>query len=111
MFQRYAASALCCVFLGDLNRDDAIVVQATEEPTAEFARCRWFTWGWTLQELIVPTTVEFYDSSWGFRSPKSDLSGAIAAVTRIGAAVLCNSSALPGIPVARRMSWAANRQS
>jgi hypothetical protein len=30
----------------------------------EIRSSRWFTRGWTLQELITPSIVEFYDRNW-----------------------------------------------
>lgn len=30
------------------------------------ARCRWFTRGWTLQELIAPAAVKSHDQGWTF---------------------------------------------
>lgn len=40
--------------------------------------CRWFTRGWTLQELLAPRHVEFYDGNWVFRGTKRDLKELIA---------------------------------
>lgn len=47
---------------------------------------------------------------WTFCGTKVDLSQAVSAVTSIDGDVLYDSSALFQIPVARRMSWAAGRQ-
>lgn len=107
MFHLYASSAVCYAYLSDLDPEG--VVDA-ENPTSQFAQSRWFRRGWTLQELIAPKTVEFYDRDWKFRGTKADLSRAISAVTGIDGDVLRDSSALFQIPVARRMSWAAGRQ-
>lgn len=107
MFHLYASSAVCYAYLSDLDPEGGV---DAENPTSQFAQSRWFRRGWTLQELIAPKTVEFYDRDWNFRGTKADLSRAIAAVTGIDGDVLRDSSALFQIPVARRMSWAAGRQ-
>lgn len=107
MFQLYASSVVCYAYLSDLNPEGDVDV---ENPTSQFAQSRWFRRGWTLQELIAPKIVEFYGSDWMFRGTKADLSRAISAVTGIDGDVLRDSSALFQIPVARRMSWAAGRQ-
>lgn len=107
MFQLYASSVICYAYLSDLDPEGDV---DAENPRSQFARSRWFTRGWTLQELIAPKTVEFYDRKWNFRGTKADLSRAISAVTGIDGDVLRDSSALFQIPVARRMSWAAGRQ-
>lgn len=54
--------------------------------------------------------MEFYDRDWKFRVTKADLGRAVSAVTGIDDEVLRDSSALFGIPVSRRMSWAAGRK-
>jgi hypothetical protein len=51
MFSWCQAAARCYVYLSD--------VPAGEEWEPYFARSRWFTRGWTLQELIVPKHVQF----------------------------------------------------
>jgi hypothetical protein len=76
----------------------------------KFAACRWFTRGWTLQELIAPEVVEFYNKEWTLRGTKAGLSKALEAVTGIDGQVLRDSTILADVPVARRMSWAANRR-
>lgn len=73
-------------------------------------RCRWFSRGWTLQELLAPNVVEFYDWQWVLRGDKTSLHKEIALVTGIDDSVLLNRHLLPTMPVAKRMSWAAHRQ-
>ncbi|KAF2188751.1 HET-domain-containing protein, partial [Zopfia rhizophila CBS 207.26] len=54
MFKWYQNSAVCYAYLAD--------VPSREEPTSKniaFAASRWFTRGWTLQELIAPLRVHF----------------------------------------------------
>lgn len=107
MFQLYASSVICYAYLSDLDPDGDV---DPENQTSQFARSRWFRRGWTLQELIAPKTVEFYDRDWNSRGCKADLSRAISAITGIDSDVLRDSYALSQIPVARRMSWAAGRE-
>ena len=107
MFRWYASAVVCYAYLADLNAENPV---DAEDPTSQFARCRWFTRGWTLQELIAPTTVEFYDQEWTLCGTKATLSRAISALTRIDEEVLCDSAVLFGLPIARRLSWAAHRQ-
>lgn len=76
---------------------------------ARLGRCRWFTRGWTLQELIAPRRLGFYNQSWAFEGEKETLKSEISEITRISEVVLSNASLLPTIAVAQRMSWAANR--
>ncbi|KAK5655205.1 hypothetical protein OQA88_6104 [Cercophora sp. LCS_1] len=74
-----------------------------------FENSRWFTRGWTLQELIAPPLVEFYSHDWHEIGTKFSLRKAISKITGIDMRVL--EGADPSTcHVAERMSWAANRQ-
>ena len=103
MFNWYKEASICFAFLSDLpgsggNSED------------QLQRCRWFTRGWTLQELIAPKIVEFYDQGWQRRGTKKSLQQELSAITGIDLKILKDSNLLSTIPVARRMSWASNRK-
>jgi hypothetical protein len=79
-------------------------------PQSEFSKSKWFTRGWTLQELIAPSTVLFYGSDWKEIGTKSDLQDVITNVTRIHIAAFLGDDDLGTFSIAQRMSWAANRK-
>ncbi|KAI1769348.1 hypothetical protein GGR53DRAFT_473980 [Hypoxylon sp. FL1150] len=106
MYAWYATSRMCFAYLSDFDGSDG---------HSSFFSSRWFTRGWTLQELIAPKVLQFYDSSWNLFGSKAKLSEDIAYATGIDAAVLEQSVSdleelLDAIPVCRKMSWAASRQ-
>ncbi|KAK3334095.1 HET-domain-containing protein [Cercophora scortea] len=107
MFMWYADSAVCYAYLSDLEPDEK---KDDKAPIAKYAHCRWFTRGWTLQELIAPKRMGFYNKKWAFQGEKTTLSEELAEITKINQRVLGNGGLLSTIPVAQRMSWAANRQ-
>ncbi|KAI1164701.1 HET-domain-containing protein [Nemania serpens] len=72
-------------------------------------KCKWFSRGWTLQELIAPKHVEFYDRDWNCFGPKTQLAPILSWITGVDSAVL-RGGPLDDVVVGRRMSWAANRQ-
>ncbi|KAI0876492.1 HET-domain-containing protein [Hypoxylon argillaceum] len=72
-------------------------------------KCRWFSRGWTLQELIAPRHVEFYDCHWNCFGSKRQLAPILSWITGIDSAVL-KGRPLDQVLVGRRMSWAASRQ-
>ncbi|KAJ4286207.1 hypothetical protein N0V88_008070 [Collariella sp. IMI 366227] len=74
-----------------------------------FENSRWFTRGWTLQELIAPPIVEFYTKDWGEIGTKFSLRRVIKKITGIDIRVLEGADPTT-CHVAERMSWAANRQ-
>lgn len=107
MFQWYRDAVVCYAWLADLPKDQATVQLS---PGSRLKNCRWFTRGWTLQELIAPRHVEFYDQEWNLRGTKADLSDMITEITKISGDVLRDPERLYQISVAQRMSWAATRQ-
>lgn len=107
MFYWYQKAERCIAYLSDLAP-----APGSYHPTKEeLGRCRWFTRGWTLQELIAPSIVVFYDQSWSPRGTKADLCNAIHAITGIDKDTLNWLGKLDDIPVARKMAWAADRES
>ncbi|KAK0640738.1 heterokaryon incompatibility protein-domain-containing protein, partial [Cercophora newfieldiana] len=102
MFQWYRDAAVCFAYLSDLMPD--------VDFDKGFSACKWLTRGWTLQELIAPRHVEFYDREWKFRTTKDDSRDHIAVSSGVDRDVLADSRKLPGTAVARRMSWASKRK-
>jgi len=111
MYMWYKNSDVCYAYLPD--------VQAPSEPeyslknelpalTKAFKSSRWFTRGWTLQELIAPRTVEFYTAGWEEIGTKQSLGKEIAEITGIDVRVLRGRDPSE-YHVAERMSWAASR--
>ncbi|KAK3356393.1 hypothetical protein B0T25DRAFT_602828 [Lasiosphaeria hispida] len=105
MFTWYRNATVCLVFLFDLPAGDTTLKGA---PSA-FANCRWFTRGWTLQELIAPSNLLFLDSVWTERGTKQVSTAQIEAITGVDQAVLLDPAQLAAVPLARRMSWASTR--
>ncbi|VBB79509.1 Putative Vegetative incompatibility protein HET [Podospora comata] len=104
MYAWYRASETCYAFLEDLESTTEI------SASSDFAKCRWFTRGWTLQELIAPTDLKFYDKNWVYRGSKHDLAVTLKGITRIPIGILKREQELTTKSVAQRMSWAAFRE-
>ncbi|PMD29952.1 HET-domain-containing protein [Hyaloscypha variabilis F] len=96
MFSWYKNSAVCYVFIDDIIEHKDLV------------RSRWITIGWTLQELIAPSKVEFYNSRWNLLGTKKTLQNVITSITGIQPDFLCGAD-LETASVAKKMSWAAKR--
>ena len=62
MFRWYQKAARCYVYLSDVWTGDRKASDASAECTWEsaFRASKWFTRGWTLQELLAPRSVEFF---------------------------------------------------
>jgi hypothetical protein len=72
---------------------------------------RWFTRGWTLQELLAPRSIYFYSQDWTPLGTRKSLSRELSQITRIDQSVLTRALRLHdrSICVAKKMSWAARR--
>lgn len=117
MFQWYSEADLCLVYLADFDAN------ATDsELDTMLRRARWFSRGWTMQEIIAARAANFYDGSWCQFGTRRSLSRVLASITNIdkevftpplppqGLDALDIRDLLDAIPVGRRMSWAAGRQ-
>ncbi|KAH8773216.1 hypothetical protein BGZ57DRAFT_983675 [Hyaloscypha finlandica] len=104
-------SQICYAYLEDIIPRSTLPPELEPFPRMpDLRNSRWFRRGWTLQELIAPPIVEFYDRNWFEVGTKLSLLGTIAAITRIDIRVLENSQRLDSINVASRMSWASERK-
>lgn len=105
MWAWYRDSSICYAYLDDVS---SAVEDADFE--SEFKASAWFTRGWTLQELIAPRQVNFYNNSWALIGTKRTLQGAISEATGIDDEYLNHTRPLSAASVAKRMSWAAHRK-
>jgi hypothetical protein len=100
MYQWYKDSSVCYVYLADFE---------ARQFRRKFVSTRWFKRGWTLQELIAPTVVEFYDANWDFYGTRISLQDDLMEATGIEQSVLRSGDPTKSTVVVR-MSWAARRE-
>ncbi|KAJ2988428.1 hypothetical protein NUW58_g3983 [Xylaria curta] len=105
MFNWYQNAVVCYVFLEDVPSDLPDQVAMLDV----FTKSRWFTRGWTLQELLAPDHVLFFSRDWSELGTKKGLASAISRVTGIDQLCLCKEKRLQFYSIAQRMSWASNR--
>ena len=106
MFTWYKNSSTCVTYLSDFCPRPELGQQQFE---SDLAKSQWFRRGWTLQELIAPAQVEFYDSKWRYFGTKRDLAKVISKITGISKALLRGKRTLKSFSCAQKLSWAANR--
>ncbi|KAI1170117.1 heterokaryon incompatibility protein-domain-containing protein [Nemania sp. FL0916] len=110
MFRWYQDAERCYVFLQDV---------AGSEADDSFRQSEWFTRGWTLQELLSPKLLSFYNYCWqliGTIHHKSlqttdddpELCDVVSSITSIPIAFL-EGAPLSDACIAKRMSWASKR--
>ena len=98
MYAWYQRAGTCFVYLADVD-------SATDLETSD-----WFNRGWTLQEMLAPSEVLFFDRRWNFIGTRSELSGRLSSRTGISEALLRHQKPLGAFSVAQIMSWAAGRR-
>jgi hypothetical protein len=111
MFRWYRDANKCYVYLSDVSFSGSIkndqFSQQTWEPA--FQKSRWFTRGWTLQELIAPASVEFFSVEGERLGDKKSLERQIHEITGIAPQAL-QGGPLSHFNVNERMSWATKRE-
>jgi hypothetical protein len=110
MFRWYRNAARCYVYLSDVITSPHAAVEETSQPlwNSELRRSKWFTRGWTLQELLAPVSVEFFTKNWQKLGDKISLVQHIYEITGI------THLALEGAPLSKfsvneRLRWKEGR--
>jgi len=103
MFQWYRDAEVCYAFLSDVDADE------NPREGRSFRDPRWFTRGWTLQELIAPGVVYFHGAGWKPMGSRDDLLDVIVSITNISASYFKDGN-LSGFSAAQKLSWAARRR-
>jgi hypothetical protein len=103
MFHWYKQASICFAHLADVppNLDPY-------DKESPFRRSKWFTRGWTLQELLAPSKITFLASDWTKFGTKDTLVSPIVDITGIPMEFLLGHD-LEHASVAMRMSWASKR--
>ncbi|KAI6033867.1 hypothetical protein PISMIDRAFT_682070 [Pisolithus microcarpus 441] len=108
MFRWYENSKRCYAYLHDV---DIFSTTPDHETFAKFNGWpEWFSRGWTLQELIAPEDLQFFNKEWQFIGDKRSRACNLEEITRVPRGVLEDSLAAYGPSVAQVMSWAADRE-
>jgi Heterokaryon incompatibility protein (HET) len=101
----YQQAERCYAYLSDVPAEVDVHLSSSA-----FAQSRWFTRGWTLQELLAPEDVTFFSQGWIEIGTKSQLTDLISTITRIDRDILAGTQSLDSASLAKRMSWAASRK-
>jgi hypothetical protein len=123
MYNWYRNSTVCYTYLADVeispNHAADLNFNGEEEWKGweySFRRSRWFKRGWTLQELIAPSTVQFNDKDWTFFASKDLIASEISVITGIPTSMLDSSEHTTAYYEVRKpfaaeiMSWASRER-
>jgi hypothetical protein len=123
MFRWYRKATKCYAYLADVaigtttdtSMETSISGSVPDDHSSQqawepaFRISKWFTRGWTLQELIAPKSVDFFSAEGHWLGDKASLEQQIHEITGVAL------QALQGTPLAEfgvdeRMAWASRRQ-
>lgn len=106
MYDWYANAAVCYVYLSDVTTS----TPGKPSNLGEFEQSRWFSRGWTLQELIAPSNALFFDRDWSRLGSRASLAASIQSTTGIPSHVLTGIVSLSDISIVDRFRWSVKRQ-
>ncbi|KAN0103426.1 Heterokaryon incompatibility protein (HET) domain containing protein [Hyaloscypha variabilis] len=111
MFRWYRDAARCYVYLSDVSTPTSKINDKPDHLPWEsaFRESRWFTRGWTLQELLASDSVEFFSREGNRLGDKKTLEREIHEITGIATQALRGTS-LSQFDIDERLSWAESRQ-
>ncbi|VUC26221.1 unnamed protein product [Clonostachys rosea] len=107
MYRYYRDSAECLVYLADVSYHQPGASRAKK--LEAIGQSRWFSRGWTLQELIAPQERHFFDVNWDEIPWGADLLRTLSRAGNVAVDVLEHRHNLPNISVAERMTMASKR--
>lgn len=100
MFRWYESAECCFVYLQDID---------ARRKTFDIGHSSWFERGWTLQELVAPSDMVFFDEHWNKLGTKLSLGDELSAASGVPLNVLQSPTLLHRHNNAQRLSWAAAR--
>lgn len=109
MFRWYQKATRCYVYLTDVPGSTFDAAENDHPWELYFRKSRWFTRGWTLQELIAPQSVEFFSQDKSRLGDKCSLKQLVHEITAIPQTALQGTS-LHRFSVNERLKWKGGRQ-
>jgi ankyrin repeat protein len=109
MFRWYQNATRCYVYLSDVSKDPSTSDNRLQRWKPEFRQSRWFTRGWTLQELIAPKSVEFFSKEGTLLGDKRSLEQTIQEITGVAAQAI-RGDMLSQFSEEEILSWVSKRQ-
>lgn len=105
MFNWYKLADICYAYLSDVGDIAGSATVSTLLEEGDFVKSKWFRRGWTLQELLAPEVLVFFDRSWRRLGEKLELEQLVKDASGIEELEHYDIAS-----IAQKMSWAAKRQ-
>ena len=100
MYRWYKQAEACFAYLEDYPSEEVPL----------FTQSKWFTRGWTLQELVAPKKMIFFDKDWKAIGDKESLQTPLTGRTKIHEDFLLQRRNISRASISQRMSWFSGRE-
>lgn len=107
MFSWYRQATICYAYLVDVGPRPYPSLTPPHY-WEQLDSSRWFTRGWTLQELLAPSRMVFYSYGWSRIGTREELAQVISKTTRIDEAYI-RGKGIQYASIAQKMSWLSRR--
>ncbi|KAI9667896.1 MAG: hypothetical protein M1821_000716 [Bathelium mastoideum] len=116
MFRWYRDAKVCFAYLSDVSQEESEYQDEQKDLKGKriqrrincFKESDWFSRGWTLQELLAPRVLYFFDHKWRFIDAKKTRSADIQSRTKIEAKYI--NGDFSDACTAVKMSWLSSRE-
>ncbi|TRX87731.1 hypothetical protein FHL15_011381 [Xylaria flabelliformis] len=112
MLKWYSDAKICITYLDDVQNHEHYGEALSPKCLGSLERDSpsiWFSRGWTLQELLSPQDIRFYDKDWNFIGTKMTLAGVLEEITGIDKCYLTREKHFETACITTKMSWMAGR--
>ena len=108
MYRWYEHSGVCYAYLHDVPDPSFPQNDKSRYPNSN-GWPEWFSRGWTLQEMVAPRTVQFFNKDWHPIGDKARLAAKLKDITGVPQHILLRGLAGNRPCVAQIISWASER--
>ena len=109
MYRWYGNAKACYAYLHDVHGPSFPTEKDDQKYPKSNGWPEWFSRGWTLQEMIAPSNVQFFNERWQAIGDKKTLATTLTRITRVPEHVLMQGLFENRPCIAQIISWAAKR--
>ena len=109
MYRWYANAKICYAYLHDVDGSSFPTKKDEEKYSKSNGWPEWFSRGWTLQEMIAPRNLQFFNKDWQLIGDKNNLAAILNTITGVPKHILADGLEENRPCVAQIISWAATR--
>ena len=109
MYRWYANATICYAYLHDVDGSCFPTFPDSSKYRKSNGWPEWFSRGWTLQEMIAPRNLQFFNKDWQPIGYKKGLAGDLRCITQVPPHILTDGLEGNRPCIAQIISWAAKR--